>query len=91
MINVEVDETYIEETFKEELARRLNEIESHLLFWDMKELQRQTNMSINTIKDTFFYDERFKQIKRKIGQKWYFPAEETKNFLLIWLKEQSNY
>lgn len=89
MIHVELDESYIDEVFKKELTKRLNEIESHLLFWDMKELQRQTNMSVNTIKDTFFYDERFKRMKRKVGQKWYFPAEETKKFLLTWLNEQN--
>lgn len=88
MIQVELDKNYIDEAFKQELAKRLDEIESHVLFWDMKELQRQTNMSVNTIKDTFFYDDRFKSIRRKVGQKWYFPSEETKEFLLIWLSEQ---
>lgn len=90
MLQIKIDEKRIKEMLREELKLHLNQLEQQIVFWDMKELQRQTNMSINTIKDTFFYDERFKQIKRKVGQKWYFPAEETKRFLLTWLNEQNH-
>lgn len=86
MLEVKLDQNYIEETFKRELRKRLDHIQSETLFWDMKDLQKNTRMSVNTIKDTFFYDPRFP--KYKVGQKWYFPAEETKKFLLSWLKEQ---
>ena len=86
MIEVKLDENYIEHAFKEELKKRLDQLENETVFWDMKDLQRNTRMSVNTIKDTFFYDKRFPKIK--IGQKWYFPAEETKEFLLMWLKEK---
>jgi len=86
MLEVKLDQNYIEETFKRELRKRLDQIQSETLFWDMKDLQKNTRMSVNTIKDTFFYDPRFP--KYKVGQKWYFPAEETKKFLLSWIKEQ---
>lgn len=87
MIRVQLDESYIDETFKKELTKRLDEIESREVFWDMNTLQEKTKMSVNSIKDTFFYDDRF--IKRKIGQKWYFPADESRAFLLKWLNEQN--
>lgn len=87
MIEVQLNEKYIEETFKEELRKRLDEIQSKKVFWDMKELQKQTNMSVNTIKEWFFYDDRFP--KYKVGNKWYFPAKECEEFLINWIKEQS--
>lgn len=86
MLEVKLDEHYIEETFREELKKRLDELQSQDVFWDMKTLSEKTKMSVSTIKDTFFYDDRF--IKKKVGQKWYFPADETKRFLLMWLNER---
>ena len=86
MIDIEIDEQYIKETFYKELEKRLEALEAQAVFWDMKDLRENTRMSVNTIKDTFFYDERFP--KFKVGQKWYFPAKETEDFLLKWLKEQ---
>lgn len=86
MISVKVDEKVIEQLFLVELKKCLDRIENSYTFWDMKELCRQTCMSENNIKEKFFYDERFP--RRKIGGKWYFPAKECEEFLLMWLKEQ---
>ncbi|WP_394512659.1 hypothetical protein [Priestia aryabhattai] len=86
MLTLHLDEQAIEQHFIEELKKRLSHIEQRRTLWDMKELCRQTCMSENTIKEKFFYDERFP--KRKIGGKWYFPAGEAENFLLMWLEEQ---
>ncbi|MED0936462.1 hypothetical protein P4T37_06995 [Bacillus mobilis] len=87
MFNIQVDNQIIEQRFLEELRKRLDQIERRKTLWDMKELCKQTSMSENTIKEKFFYDERFS--KYKIGGKWYFPAGEAEHFLLIWIKEQS--
>lgn len=87
MLTLEIDQEVVEKTFKEELQKRLSQLEERVTIWDMKELQRQTNMSVNTIREWFFYDERFP--KYKVGNKWYFPAEECAEFLVMWLKEQS--
>ncbi|WP_374717919.1 hypothetical protein [Neobacillus sp.] len=86
MISLQLDEQQIEQRFLEELRKRLDSIEKRCTFWDMKELCRQTNMSENNIKEKFFYDPRFP--KHKIGSKWYFPAKECEEFLLMWIKEQ---
>ncbi|EEM51348.1 hypothetical protein bthur0006_42920 [Bacillus thuringiensis serovar kurstaki str. T03a001] len=51
------------------------------MFWDMKELCRQTCMSGNSIRENCFYDERFP--KFKIDGKWYFSALEVEKFLLM--------
>ncbi|WP_110926821.1 hypothetical protein [Bacillus massiliglaciei] len=86
MITVKINEDMAERLFLEELRKHLDQLDRHLTFWDMKELCRQTCMSENNIKEKFFYDERFP--KRRVGGKWYFPALETENFLLMWIKEQ---
>ena len=57
------------------------------LFWDTKELMRNTRLPWNTILKDFFYDKDFP--KRKLGRKWLFPAEKTKKFLLGWLEKQN--
>ncbi|MFJ8529940.1 hypothetical protein [Bacillus sp. NPDC094106] len=87
MLNIQLDDKIIEQRFSEELRKRLDQIEQRKTLWDMKELCKQTSMSENTIKEKFFYDERFS--KYKIGGKWYFPALEAEAFLLMWVKEQS--
>ncbi len=86
ILDIKVDEQKIEGIFLEELRKRLDNIEQRKTFWDMKELCRQTSMSGSSIREYFFYDERFP--KFKIGGKWYFPALEAEKFLLMWIKEQ---
>lgn len=65
----------------QKIDEKLKEIDSELVFWDTKELMRRTCMCWNTIQKEFFFDKHFP--KRKIGSKWYFPASETKQFLLL--------
>lgn len=89
MLNIQLDEQLIENLFLEELRKHLNQIEHKFTLWDMKELCRQTCMSENTVKEKFFYDNRFP--KYKIGGKWYFPAAEAEAFLLMWLREQNTH
>lgn len=86
MLTVQLDKDFVEKRFQEELKKRLDSVEQRLTYWDMKELQKQTNMSINTIKEKFFYDKRFP--KYRVGSKWYFPARDCEEFLYQWLKEQ---
>ncbi|MEI2466717.1 hypothetical protein [Niallia taxi] len=86
MIKVNINQDYVEEKFLEELNKRLNKLSHKCTLWDMKELMKQTNMSDNNIKEKFFYDPRFP--KYKIGGKWYFPAKEAEEFILMWIKEQ---
>ena len=86
MLDIKIDERKIEELFLEELRKRLDQIEHRKIFWDMKELCRQTSMSRSTIRENFFYDKRFS--KYKIGGKWYFLALEAEKFLHMWIKEQ---
>lgn len=87
MLQIQLDQKQIEDVFKEELKARLDELEAEEVFWDMKDLRMKTRMSVDTIKNNFFYDKRFP--KRLIGGKWYFPAKEAREFLLQWLKEQA--
>ncbi|MFF2457597.1 group-specific protein [Peribacillus simplex] len=86
MFHIEFDENKLELRVKDEMIKRLAEIEHRHTFWDMKELVRQTNMSENFIKDQFFYDNRFPKVR--VGRKWVMPAKATEEFLLLWLSEQ---
>ncbi|WP_241535810.1 group-specific protein [Indiicoccus explosivorum] len=89
LLKLNVDEGQIEEMLRTELRKRLDHLEHRYTFWDLEELSRQTHMSINFIKDTFFFDPRFK--KFRVGRKWLFPAKEAEEFLLLWLSEQSRH
>ncbi|WP_342515445.1 hypothetical protein [Sutcliffiella sp. FSL R7-0096] len=87
-INIQINEKLVKEMLNDKLECHLKQLESRFTFWDMKELCRQTCMSENSIKEKFFYDERFP--KRRVGGKWYFPVVATTDFLLTWLSEQPN-
>lgn len=91
MINVDVNFNHEElrEIFLKELRKAKGEAEKGMLFWDTKELVRQTNLSFSTIQRTFFFNSDFP--KYKVGGKWMFPAEKTKNYLLDWLERQPKY
>ena len=86
MLNIEIDENEVRNLYLEMLEEKIREVDAEMVFWDANELKRRTCLSWNTIQDKFFYDPRFP--KFKVGQKWLFPAEETKKFLLQWLREQ---
>lgn len=86
MINVSIDANQIDRIARELLQQRINEIELQTVYWDTKELMNQTRLSWNTILEAFFYDERFP--KFRIGRKWVYPAKETREFLIQWLREQ---
>lgn len=86
MLKVSIDEKEVEGMYLQQLQDHIKKLDSDLLFWNSKELQRRTGMSWNTIQDQFFYKKGFP--KYKAGNKWYFPAEETKHFLLTWLSEK---
>lgn len=90
ILQLKVDESQVDEMFREEIQKRLNNVQHRHTFWDMKELERQTCMSRPFIMDHFFHDERFKKIAFRVGVKWLFPARETEEFLLLWLREQRN-
>lgn len=82
MIQLQVDEKELEKLYMDEIRKRLDKLDQDLTFWDSKELRRQTSMSWNTIQDHFFHDPDFP--KFSTGNKWYFPAEECREFLKQW-------
>lgn len=86
MLNIQIDEDVARQLYLEKIEEKLKEIDKERLFWDTNELKKQTCLSWNTIQKEFFFDPRFP--KYKIGGKWMFPAQETKDFLLKWISEQ---
>lgn len=87
MLNVQIDEQEAKEIYLDKVEEHIKRFDAELLFWDSKELKKRTCMSWNTIQDLFFFDPDFP--KCKVGGKWYFPAGETKRFLLNWLNNYS--
>ncbi|WP_409276401.1 group-specific protein (plasmid) [Neobacillus sp. SCS-31] len=85
MINIEIDQQEARELYLKKIEEAIQRLDLEKVFWDSKELQRRTCLSWSTIQTTFFYDPRFP--KYKVGGKWMYPARETQEFLLTWLKE----
>jgi len=83
MLSIQIDEAQVYEMCRDEIAKRVHEMDAEMVFWDRQELMRRTCMSWNFIQEQFFYDPGFP--KAKIGSKWYFPARETREFLERWL------
>ncbi|MEK3855915.1 group-specific protein [Cytobacillus sp. FSL H8-0458] len=86
MIEVKVDESEVRKIYLKKLDEHIKKMDKEFLFWNSKDLMKQTRLSWNTIQKEFFYDPRFP--KRKVGNKWLFPAKKTKEFLLEWIEEQ---
>lgn len=84
LIEIRVDEEEIKKLYIKAIEEKLKKLDVELVFWDTKELKRRTCLSWNTIQDNFFHDKDFP--KAKIGGKWMYPAKETEEFLLEWMK-----
>lgn len=87
IITVSIDKAEMEHLVQKEIKAQIQEINSELVFWDLKELCRRTCMSKPFILEHFFHHPDFP--KFKIGSKWWMPAKETEAFLLNWIKKQS--
>lgn len=88
LLNVQIDKSEVMRLCHEKISELVKEVDADYVFWDTAELKKRTCMSWNTIQEAFFFDPRFP--KRKVGSKWYFPARETRSFLVQWLLEQSH-
>ncbi|MCM2675511.1 DUF771 domain-containing protein [Alkalicoccobacillus plakortidis] len=87
MLNIQVDEHEIRELYLEKLEEKIKYADVELVYWDSAELKRRTCLSWNTIQEKFFFHPDFP--KYKIGGKWMFPAQETKKFLLKWIRDET--
>lgn len=87
IIKFMIDNTVIEDRVRREITECI-ENQTQKLFYDMQDLQKITSFSKGHIMNTFFFDKRFEKIRKKVGKKHVFPAKETNEFLLEWIKEQ---
>lgn len=55
------------------------------MYFEIQIIEKRTCMSWDNIQKELFLNQRFQKLK--VGGKWYFPAKETKAFLLNWLTE----
>lgn len=78
MITFEIDQNLLEEQVSKELSKRLEAIEHRVTFWDTKELCKQTNMSLNFIKETFFMIRGFQNIES--AQNGFFLQKSANSF-----------
>jgi hypothetical protein len=86
LLNIQINEKEALKLYLEKVEEKIKDFDAELVFWDSKELCRRTCMSWNFIQEQFFFDPRFP--KKKVNTKWLFPAKETREFLLTWLKEK---
>lgn len=89
MIEIKINQEEVKKLYLEKLDEAIKNAEKETLFWDRKELMRQTRMGWNAILEHFFHHPEFP--KAKIGGKWYFPAQKCREFLLKWLMENPKY
>lgn len=85
MLNVQIDSVQLEKEYKQALDKAIAEISYTKTFWDMGELLNQTCMSKSFLLEKLFYEPGFP--KYRVGKKWLFPAAETQDFLINWLKK----
>lgn len=86
MFNVHIDPLFAETILREEIQKNIEQVSIKTLFWDMKELCRQVQMSETFVKEQFFYNPDFP--KFRVGKKWLMPAKQTEEFLLAWIAQQ---
>lgn len=79
MINVDIDQSHLEEIIREELKAKIEEIEKNIFFMDSKQLQEVVNMSWNSIVTHFMSDPEFPKIR--LGNKWLFNRKEVFAYL----------
>ena len=83
---IQFDKKFVEEIIRQEMQKKLEGVQLTTMFWDMKELCRQVNLSPVTIKETFFYEPDFP--KFRVGKKWLINAKLAEEFLLKWSSRQ---
>lgn len=86
MLSIQIDQEEVKQMYMEKLKEKISEVDAELVYWDANELKRRTCMCWNTIQKEFFFDPRFP--KYKVRNKWYFPADKAKQFLLQWISER---
>ena len=90
MVQINVNEDELQELILEQINEKLEDFDNSKLFYTMEDLKEITGFSNSHIRNTFFDDERFAAIRRKVGRKWVFEVEATRDFLRKWLREQPN-
>lgn len=90
LVNIEIDQEKVYEIVQENIQEYLKTLENEQIFYTLTDLQEITGMSKGFIEKTFLHDSRFVKIRRKVGRKWLFPVEETREFLKLWISEQPN-
>lgn len=88
LVNINIDNEALKDEIRKRIDEKISEVGHNKILYSLEDLCQITSFSRGHIMNTFFHDERFKQIRRKVGRKWVFPVEETNEFLLTWIKEQ---
>lgn len=88
LLSIEIDHELVERIIVDQIKQKMKDLDSQKIFLTMEDLEHITGCSKGFIRDKILYDKRFARIRRKVGRKWLFPADETKNFLIEWIKEQ---
>ncbi len=89
-INIQFDDEALEQQMLKHIEEKMSDIGLDKIFYSLDDLTHITSFSRSHIINTFFNDQRFRHIRRKVGRKWVFPVTETNEFLKTWITEQPN-
>jgi len=89
-IKIQIDDEALEQQVLKHIEEKMQDIGHDKVFYSLEDLTHITSFSKGHIMNTFFNDQRFKNIRRKVGRKWVFPVTETNVFLKTWITEQPN-
>ncbi len=86
MLQIQLDETKLEQIYRDMCAERLAEIENEKVFWTTADLSYQTGIKSFVNLQKIFLQSDFP--KFRLGVEWRFPAKEAREWLEKWWKTQ---
>lgn len=85
---IEVNLDSLDKTMKQLLEDKIGQIDTSKIFYSLNDVLKITGFSKGYFEKYILYDRRFIEARKKVGRKWIFHVNKTRDFLLMWLEEQ---
>lgn len=85
---IEINLGSLDKTMKQLLENKIGEIDTSKIFYSLNDVLKITGFSKGYFEKYILYDHRFLEARKKVGRKWVFHVNKTREFLLMWLEEQ---
>lgn len=85
---IEVNLNSLDKAIKQLLQDKIERIDISKIFYSFNDVLKITGFSKGYFEKYILYDSRFIEARKKVGRKWIFHADKTREFLLMWLEEQ---